>query len=225
MKKGLFIAKVSAILIPAVYLLVSIILFVFGAKTGIAKISEQGSTLNETRKTEGVLQQKESLLRQIETEVSSQVDVLANVLPEKNPALIMISQLKNLALVSGVTITTFKIGAQNDAGTVSFVDLTYDADGDLVSVISFLNTIKTLAPISTIDTAKINQHGGIASANVRIRVYFAGYPTKLPSLTEAVNALTDEEGGLLDTLSGLTLPVFTTLLPQEPTVRESPFNE
>jgi len=224
MKKGLFTANVSAILIPSVYFLVSIILFIFGLRTGIAKISEQSSTLNEARKTQGVLQQKESLLRQIETEVSSQVDVLANVVPEKNPALIMISQIKNLALVSGVTITTFKIGAQNDAGMVSFVDLSYDADGALTSIIPFLNTVKTLAPISTIDTAKINQQGGVASANVRIRVYFAGYPTKLPSLTEVVNELTDEEEGLLDTLSGLTLPVFSTLNPQEPTVRENPFN-
>lgn len=224
MKKGLFGANVSAILIPSVYLLVSIILFVFGAKMGIAKISEQSGTLNEARKTQGVLAQKENLLRQIETEISSQVDVLANVVPEKNPALIMISQLKNLALVSGVTITTFKIGAQNDAGVVSFVDVSYDADGALTSVIPFLNTVKTLAPISTIETAKINQQGGLASANVRIRVYFADYPTKLPSLTEAVNELTDEEKGLLDTLSGLTLPTFTTLTPQEPAVRESPFN-
>ena len=224
MKKGLFGANVSAILIPSVYLLVSIILFVFGAKMGIAKISEQSSSLNEARKIQGVLQQKESLLRQIEPEISSQVDVLANVVPEKNPALIMISQLKNLALVSGVTITTFKIGAQNDTGVVSFVDLSYDADGALSSIIPFLNTVKTLAPISTIETAKINQQGGLASANVRIRVYFAGYPTKLPSLTEAVNQLTSEEETLLDTLSGLSLPSFTTLTPQEPTVRESPFN-
>lgn len=224
MKKGLFGANVSAILVPSVYLLVSIILFVFGLRTGIAKISEQNSTLNEARKAQEVLQQKESLLRQIETEVSSQVDVLANVVPEKNPALIMISQLKNLAAVSGITITTFKIGAQNDAGVVSFVNLSYDADGDLVSVISLLNTIKTLAPISTIDTVKINQQGGVASANVRIRVYFAGYPTKLPSLTEPVNELTSEEETLLETLSGLSLPIFTTLTPQEPTIRESPFN-
>lgn len=224
MKKGLFGASVSAIAVPAVYLLVSIILFVFGAKTGIAKISEQGRTLNDAKKTQGVLAQKESLLRQIETEVSSQVDVLANVVPEKNPALTMVSQIKNLAVLSGITITTFKIGAAKDAGSVSFVDVSYDADGDLVLLISFLNTIKTLAPLSTIDTAKINQQGGVASANVRIRVYFAGYPTKLPSLTEAVNELTSEEEGLLDTLSGLTLPVFTTLTPQAPTVRESPFN-
>lgn len=225
MKKDLFGASVSAIAVPAVYLLVSIILFVFGAKTGIAKISEQRDSLAEAKRNQAVLEQKESLLRQIETEVNSQVEVLANVLPEKNPALTMISQIKNLAAVSGITITSFKIGAVNDTGSVSFADVSYDADGDSVSVIAFLNTIKTLAPLSTIDTAKINQQAGAASANVRIRVYFAGYPTKLPSLTEAVGELTGEEEGLFETLSGLSLPVFTTLSPQEPTVRESPFNE
>ena len=83
MKKGLFGASVSAILIPSVYLLVSIILFVFGARTGIAKISEQSSALNDAKKTQGVLQQKESLLRQIETEVNSQVDILAMLSPRK----------------------------------------------------------------------------------------------------------------------------------------------
>ena len=224
MKKGLFGASVSAILVPSVYLVVSILLFVFGVKTGLEKIAGQRSSLTEAGKTQTVLQQKESLLRQIAPEVGAQVEVLANAVPEKNPALTMISQIKNLAAVSGITITTFKVGGVNAAGAVSFADVTFDADGELVSLISFLNTIKTLAPLSTIDTVKINQQAGTASANTRIRVYFAGYPTKLPSLTEAVGELTAEEEGLLETLSGLSPPSFTTLFPQEPTVRESPFN-
>ncbi|MEK7112246.1 MAG: type 4a pilus biogenesis protein PilO [Patescibacteria group bacterium] len=224
MKKGLFPANVSAILIPSAYLAVSILLFVFTAKTGIAKISEQRKGLSEARKIQGVLQQKENILRQIETEVPLQVDILANVLPEKNPALTMISQIKNLAAVSETTITTFKIGAQNDSGDLSFVDLNFDIDGGLTEVLSFMNSIKALAPLSTIDKAKINQAGGIASANVTIKIYFAGYPTKLPSLTEAVSDLSEEEKGLLVTFSGLTLPTFTTLTPQEPVSRESPFD-
>ncbi|MBI4153450.1 type 4a pilus biogenesis protein PilO [Candidatus Woesebacteria bacterium] len=224
MKKSLFGANVSAILIPSVYFLLSILLFVFGARTGIKRISEQRNALNEARKSQAVLEQKESLLKQIETEISSQVDVLANVLPEGNPALIMISQVKNLAAVSGITITMFKTGAQTDTGAVSFVNLSFDAEGELVSLISFLNTMKILAPLSTIEKVKINQQAGAASANISARIYFAEYPTKLPSLTEAVNELSAEEQGLLDTLSGLTLPVFTTLSPQGPSIRESPFN-
>ena len=224
MKKGLFPTNVSAIVIPSVYLAVSILLFVFAAKTGIAKISEQRKGLSEARKTQGILQQKENILRQIEAAVPLQVDILANVLPEKNPALIMISQIKNLAAVSGTTITTFKIGAQNDSGDISFVDLNFDLEGGLREIVSFMNSIKALAPLSTINKAKINQAGGIASANVTIKVYFAGYPTKLPSLTEAASDLTEEEKSLLGTFSTLTLPTFTTLTPQEPVSRENPFD-
>lgn len=224
MKKSLFGANVSMVLTPSIYFLLSILLFVLALRTGVGRISEQRNALSQARKTQVVLEQKESLLRQIETEVSSQVDVLANVLPEKNPALIMISQVKNLAAVSGITITTFKTGAQTEAGAVSFVNLSFDAESDLLSLISFLNTLKTLAPLSTIEKARINQQGGATSANISVRIYFAGYPSKLPNLTEAANDLSAEEKDLLGTLSGLTLPAFSTLTPQGPSIRESPFN-
>ena len=135
----------------------------------------------------------------------------------------MVSQLKNLAAVSGVILTTIKIGAENTAGSISFADMTFDADGDFNSLIGFLNSLKSLAPLSSIDNADINQLGGFSSANVNLKVYFAAYPTQLPSLTEPVADLNPDEEQLLDTLSGLSLPTFTTLTPQEPLVRQNPF--
>lgn len=224
MKKSRFSASVMAIAVPLGYLLAALLISLFGLKTGIGKLGEQSRVLSGAKKTQSTLQQKESLLRQMQTEVSGQIDILANVIPEKNPALTMITQLKNLALTSGITLTSFKIGSQNDSGAVSFVDLSFDVEGGVSSLVTFLNSLKTLAPLSAIDKAKMNQLGGIASVNVSLRVYFAAYPQKLPSLTEAINGLTPEETDLLGSLSALTLPTFTTLSPQAPSLRENPFD-
>jgi Tfp pilus assembly protein PilO len=224
MKKNKLSASITAIAVPLAYLLAALLISLFGLKTGLGKLGEQSKILSAAKKTQSTLQQKESLLRQRETQISSEIDILANVIPEKNPALTMITQLKNLAITNSIILTSFKIGSQNDSGAVSFVDLNFDAEGAVSSLINFLSSLKNLAPLSAIDKAKLNQLGGIGAVNVSIRVYFAPYPTKLPSLTEAINDLTDEEKDLLDTLSGLTLPTFTTLTPQEPSIRENPFN-
>ena len=224
MKKNKVSASITAIAVPLGYLLAALLISLFGLKTGLGRLGEQSRVLSEAKKTQSILQQKESLLRQREAEVSSQIDILANVIPEKNPALTMITQLKNLALVNAVFLTSFKIGSQNDSGAVSFVDLNFDAEGGVSSLVTFLSSLKGLAPLSAIDKAKLNQLGGTGAVNVSTRVYFAPYPQKLPSLTEAINDLTDEEKSLLDSLSSLTLPTFTTLTPQEPSIRENPFN-
>lgn len=223
MKKGLTGAKISAILVPALFLAASLLLLVFGVKAGLGRISEQRSVLSEAQKAQTTLTEKENILRDVQSLVPGHVAILANVLPEKNPGLIMISQLKNLATVSGVTLTTLKIGSENTTANIAFTDLTFDADGEFNSLISFLDSLKTLAPLSSIASADINQLGGFASANVNLKVYFAEYPTRLPSLTEPVADLSPEENKLLETLSGLSLPTFTTLTPQEPLLRENPF--
>lgn len=223
MKKSFLGPNINAIGFPFLYLAASVLLFSLVMKIGVTKISEQRKTISESTATQGVLQQKESFLREVETEVSDFVDASANAIPEKNPALTMIAQLKNLAVVQGLTLTSFKVGSDSLTSGVSSVEVTFGVDGTTTNVLSFIQALSTAAPISSIEKAKVNTVGGIASANVSLKVYFAEYPTKLPALTEPISTLSAEERTLLDTLSALTLPSFTKLNPQEPGIRGNPF--
>lgn len=223
MKKSFLGPNISAIGLPFLYLAASVILFVFALRIGVSKISEQRKTIGEETGTQRVLQQKESFLREVETQVSDFVDASSNAVPEKNPALAMVSQLKNLALIQGLTLTSFKIGSESQTPGTSYVELTFGVDGTTPNVLGFMQSLTTVAPVSTVEKAKINTVGGIASANVSVRVYFAPFPTKLPALTEPLTQLNDEEKSLLDTLSSLSLPAFVKLAPQEPGARANPF--
>ncbi|MFZ5932503.1 MAG: type 4a pilus biogenesis protein PilO [Patescibacteria group bacterium] len=223
-KNSLLSPNLSTLLVPFVYITLSIFLFILALKIGLARITDQRAKIAEGRKTQNILSQKESLLRQVEVDILSFVDASANAIPEKNPALTMLAQIRNIALVNGLTVTSFKIASQAENPSVSSVDVSFGVDGGLTAVVSFLKSLSTLAPLSTVEKAKINQAGSVASANVTVRVYFATYPTKLPSLTEAVYDLTSEERELLDKLTSLTLPTFSRLTPQEPGVRENPFD-
>lgn len=209
---------------PLIYTFLAVLLFILAVKVGLDRINDQRQKVLEGRRIENTLVAKEALLREVEVDISGFVDSASSAVPEKNPALVMLSQLKNLALVNGLTLTTFKVASETQAAGLGSVDVSFDIDGTLPATLSFLKSLSTIAPISTIEKVKVNTASQVASSNITIRVYFAEYPAKLPSLTEAVNNLTEEERKLLDMLSGLTQPVFTSLTPQPASGRVTPFN-
>ena len=223
MKKSFLGPNVNTIAMPFIYLAASVLLFVFVLRIGVSKISQQRKNIGEETGTQRILQQKESLLREVESDVSGFVDASSNAVPEKSPALAMVSQLKNLALVQGLVLTSFKIGSESQSPGTSYVELTFGVDGTTPNVLGFMQSLTTVAPVSTVEKAKINTSVGVVSANVSLRVYFAPFPTKLPPLTEPLTQLNDEEKSLLDTLSSLSLPAFVKLAPQEPGARANPF--
>jgi len=207
-------------------LLVALAFFSFIAfKFGFSKISEQRGKLEEAKKNEIVLSQKESVLRQIQGQVPAYVDTVAMVVPEKNPSLMMITQLKNLSLAKGLTLGDIKVGSEVGKGTtLSGIDIQFDVDGAMPNIIDFLTSTKTLAPVSSIERAKINQAAGVVRAEIEMKVYFASFPERLPSLTDPVRELTADEKDILTKLSGFTFPATSVFTGQPPSFRENPFN-
>lgn len=216
--------NIQVFIVPIVLLAVLAVVSIFVARVGFARFSSQRQELETAIKSENILTQKESLLRELEAQAPAYVRTVAAVLPEKNPALTMVSQVKSLSALQGLTLGNFKVASATNRGTaLSEVDVSFGVDGPLAQVITFLNSLKTLAPVSTLEKVKINQSAGTTRADITVRVYFATFPTQLPSLTEPARGLTAEEKDMLAKLSVLTLPSFIELVPQPGVVRENPF--
>jgi len=225
LSKKLLSPNVKAFMGPVGLLLLLVILSVFAFRFGFAKISEQRQNVSTARQNESVLSQKESILKDIQSGVPSYVKAVAAALPEKNPSLSMVSQIRILSSEKGLSLGNIKVGSEIAAGgaSISEVDVTFGIEGPAAEIVSFLAAVKELAPVSTIEKAKINRSSIGTRADITLRVYKSEFPQKLPSLTEPARALTDDEKTTLTKLSALRLPIFTDLTPQGGGVRENPF--
>ena len=215
---------IQVFVVPIVLLVVLAILSGLSIRVGFARIGQQRQDVALARQNEGTLSQKEGVLRSIQGTVPAYVNTVAASLPEKNPALSMTSQLRTLALSNGLILENIKIGSAVPSGGLSEVDITFGLEGTPPQVISYLNTIKNLAPVSTIEKSKINQSALGTRADLTVRVYYSPFPQKLPPLTEPIRELTEDERNILNRLSALSLPAFSNLQAQPAGTRENPFD-
>ena len=215
---------IQVFVVPIVLLVVLGILSGLAIRVGFGRIGQQRQETAVARQNENALSQKEGVLRTNQGTIPTYVNTVAASLPEKNPALSMTSQLRNLALSNGISLENIKIGSSVPSGGLSEVDITFGLEGTPPQVIAYLNSIKNLAPVSTVEKAKINQSALGTRVDVTVRVYYSPFPEKLPSLTEPVRELTEDERNVLNRLSALSLPAFSDLQPQPAGARENPFN-
>lgn len=224
-KEKLLGPNIKVLVGPAVLIVVLVVLFVYGAKAGYSQISLRLKELRGAQKEEVVLEQKLEILREIEKGILAQTDVSLIAMPDRNPALWMVAQLKDSAEASSLFLfdKTLRSESEDETGLVK-MDFGTTAEGNFDSVMNFLKSINSLAPVSTIERVEVVQDEGITSAKIQLFVYWADLPTKIPPLTEPINRLTAQQEEVLTKISRLKRPIFTVLKPIKPSAREDPFN-
>lgn len=206
-------------------LLVIAILFIFVAKYAIGKITDVRAKIATERKNETVLQQRLNLLSEIQGDVLSSSDVSLSALPEANPSLIIMTQLKGLAAENALTLSNIKSGGEvADKSGLKRVDISFDAVGPRPLIMQFLQKVETFAPIALVDKVKLNETAGVAKASVTVKSFWADLPTKLPPIDSPLADLTADERKTLTDVVTLTQPVFLEVTPSEAGGREDPFN-
>lgn len=224
-RKSLIPASINAIVAPFLLLVALIILLSFGLKIGLTRLSSQLDQLSEANKDENALRTKEGLLREVGTSVLSQADLTSGAVPPKNPVLTVVSQLKNLSLSGGITLSNLKAGSSSKGeGGLGMVEISFDAEGPFPAVLDFIRAISSFSPITTVEKVSLNQTAGAARATISLRSFWAPFPVKIPSVTEPIAGLTDEEKKTLSKIQTLTPPPYTQVAPSGPLQRADPFS-
>jgi hypothetical protein len=217
--------NIKALGLPMVILLVLLFLSLISYRIASSKLSIQNTELKNAKIDEKVLESKKNILTQIEGQIGSYADTVALALPDKNPVVTMVSQIKNLAAVKNISLNDIKGGSESPPqGDLSYIDINLTAEGPIFAVVDFLKSLEGIAPLSTLERAKINQSGASARAEISVRSYFSPYPQLLPQITEQVSDFTADEKDILTKLTQLTKPIFINLIPQQPEIRPSPFD-
>ncbi len=205
-------------------LLVIIVLFVFLGKIGFGKISEIRSQIASARHDQAVLTEKLDILRTVAVNGVQDSNIATNSLPDSNPTLLAMSQLKTLAAGSGLLLRSLKSSSVvTSEQQLNSVLLEFNITGTKSGIETFLSDIRTFSPISVLDSAKVTQSGDILMATITVRSFWAPFPSKLPSTIEEFSDLTPDEKETLANLSALTQPSFVTLPPPSESVKQDPF--
>lgn len=199
------------------------VLLIVVYKLAISQLPVQRNKFSEQMRKEQVLRQKSELLRNLESSVLEQADLTSFALPNKNSSFAVVSQLNKLAQENSALITNLRIGSETKDETLSSSDLSFDVEGVSASVLTFLQGISKIAPIVLTDRAQVNEALGVARATVRVKVFWAEFPTALPAVSQPLNDLTQEEEEVLEKIITLTPPEFVYLEPQQPTEKTNPF--
>ena len=212
---------------PVLIICVVIVLSVVVIKTGYKQINLQLENLKSSQKTEKILEDKIFILRQIQEGVLEYRNISVNALPEKNPASVIVSQLKAFSKTSLIPLDKIQLsGGFSSKDSLSKGKLNIEAEGvEEVSVlIDFINTLSKTLPLLTIDQVEMDGFGKELSLKLTASYYWSVFPTQLPPITEPIKDLLPNERVLLSELSDFTRPSFTVLQPSSSRERTNPFN-
>jgi hypothetical protein len=223
--KAFISQKMKVMLLPSILFLVMVVLSVIVFKVGFTKISAQRTELKKANKNETILAQKQQVLQTLENNILAYADTALVAMPDKNPSLMALSQLKTLAEKNEITLSEINIGGKtSDKSGILKTTISFDAEGLLFQVLNYISSIKSFAPLSVVDSVEIVQIGGIARASVSLAVFWVPLPTKLPAISEPVRELSADETNIITQLSNLEQPLFTQVLPAAPSARIDPFS-
>lgn len=219
-------ADVKAIIKAVGPFVIAVFLFLWMVKFGFGKVSELRLKEAEAEKNNLILDQKLTILNQLDPTTISMSSTSVAALPAENPSLAVLSQLRVLASERGLALTNLKTGSEVlDKSGLKKVEVTFDIESSRGPILEFLATIKNFAPISLIDKVKINEAAGVARATITIKAFWSELPVALPPITQAMSDLTPDERLTLDSISTLTQPEFTEILPSYAlSVRSNPFD-
>lgn len=197
-------------------LLISIILFILVVNFGVGRVLQLRSEITQANIDKNTLTQKLNTLDSLGSNLPANTEVSSIALPDKNPAVITLSQLKSLATQNLVSISNIKSGSSvAPSASLSSADLSFEVVGPTPAILSFLNGVHKIAPITVIGRVKMSQVGQVATAAVTVSSFWSPFPTQIPAVDQPINTLTPDEQTILSSVNALVPPQFSQLSPAQ----------
>jgi len=226
--KGFVKPNVKVLLVPVLMNLILIILFAFSIQNIYSRAILERKKLTEQEKRIEVLKTKLDLLKEVQDKVLEESNSAVVAIPKSDIALLKMYQISLLAKKYGVTVTEKTASslepAEGDKAVLGVFRFT--VTGDFGNTLSFLENLEKVAPISVLNDISIDKQEELVSMKANISSFWSPLPKQIPSLTEPINRLSNQEQEILTKISTLENPTFseTGLSPSGPYTREDPFN-
>src|SRR5688572_8936783 len=101
--------QIKILIIPIGLLIVLVGVFIVAIQFILGRISPLNEDLSTSKQQESALAQKVATLTQVNDDHLNQSEIAYLALPDQNPAAIVISQIKTLAIEQGLIITSISV--------------------------------------------------------------------------------------------------------------------
>ena len=219
--KNNFYFRYKTVLIPSVVMVVTLIGSLIAGKTLWDKLNITKAEVASSQTEIQILQDRLAVLQSSSSNVPAYSKKVLVALPSENSALNTVSQLRKFAGDNNMLIDKFSMegGMQPN--------FTFEIEGDLSQVVGFLSDLGKTMPLVNINSVYL-ENDDVVSARLSVSSFWAPLPETLPSITDPIESLTEEELAVLTTISSFQYP--TTAFPgvnlynNENTGRSNPFS-
>lgn len=211
------------VLVPVLSLFAVIVLGFVTYNIASKRITEQRNEITIQENEVAVLTSKVAVLNEESDILSTYHGSALGVLPEKNPILFVLYNLKQRALATTTRIEEIKVGSVTEIESGTSVSLVFTAAGDLNALLSLIEDLRSGTPLTTITKTSFEIADGAASVEVTSSTHFSKLPDTLPAITAPITKLSKAE---LDAFSSfeLTSNQEFSLTPQRGDSTRDPFS-
>jgi hypothetical protein len=221
--KSFISPNISMLAVPILYLIILIVVSVFSIKTGYGQIIKQRADISNAKKIESVLNEKLITLQDAQGFIAKYVDPVSFAMPDKNPSLLILSQMKQIIQQRPISLTDLNLSKGSGTASTNTIALSFNVVGSVNDVLSLYQDMTKLAPLMVFDNFDISHDAESIAIETRASSFFSEYPEKLPSITQPISKITTNEISILDEITLLTAPTFSKLNPNGPFTRDNPF--
>lgn len=190
---------IEILTMPLLIMLGVLLLFAIGGKVVYDNITSLTQKGDDNSKVEATLQTKLNSLQVAAPSASNDSQLVLAALPASSSVFSEIYQLKQTAISFGLLLNSIE-SAQAPllaANPVVSTEVDFEADGTYQNIASFIQKIRTSAPISRFDNIRIANQNSVGNNIFRLTAtlftYWSPLPTKLPSIDDPITELTADE--------------------------------
>ncbi|MFC1649729.1 hypothetical protein ACFL2C_03405 [Patescibacteria group bacterium] len=211
---------------PLVILAALLIVTIGISQFGYTLIGTQFSELTEAQELNDQLEAKVSILSDLGKRASVGSESLMIALPERNPALMFMSQINLLTEEENIALTDTEVSAQlffADDISHAIVSSTVESE-NLSDILNLTVDLSEYLPYNQTETLKIKWLQGIYLGEIDSKIYWSPKPTTIDSVSQSIQDLNSTEIEVLDEISSLEKPQFSSTEPKDELPRDDPFN-
>lgn len=218
------LAKYRSAAVSIAVVVGAVVLSLVVGKFLLDKVNVVRSEIADVGAKSGVLQERLDALQAAAPQIESAVNVASVAVPEDNPSVLIVQQLKRASQENSIEISNISVislpslsQGTGDGSDVQLYQVDFDVSGQYKAIASFLTSLSKITPLMNLETVYLRAKPlqDLANGQVKLYAYSAPYPTKLPGLTEPLNGLSDAEKETINTLRSFSAPQTTSVNPED----------
>ncbi|MBI2268462.1 MAG: hypothetical protein HYU80_03415 [Candidatus Blackburnbacteria bacterium] len=220
-------AEHKPLVLPLIVLLVVVILSTTLTRSMVTKLLDARTAINEANEKNIMLKNKKEVLSSLkQNELVSNVNASVLAIPDEDPTLFGSSSIRDLALKENIQVKELESASGNtNQSKLKTVSLTFDLQGPLPNILSFLRRLQKSAPLIQISDIRMDGSNDNVSLKLGLSAFWSKLPDKLPPADQSFENITNAEKEVLKQLSQLEKKSSEALTPLSPEGRENPFTQ